>query len=246
MSLWNKQINSIRYENTTNFIAPVNQFFSQYSQDRSLESCIFKGHKNGIFMDIGAHDGVNLNNTIYFEKNHNWTGFNIEPISSVYNNLLTNRPNCININCAVSNTDGDSEFICNSGYTEMLSGLKSAYDPRHLKRIEDENKRTGATSETILVPTRRIETICDQYNIKQIHYLSIDVEGGELNVLESINYDKVFIDVIGFEDNYKDIAHIPVAFLKEKGYIQLSNHIADIFMIHKDSIFIENCRNLLQ
>ena len=245
MSHWNYQTGNRRYENTSGFVAAPSQFFSQYNQDRSLESCVFKGYTNGVFMDVGAHDGVDLNNTLYFERTRNWSGINIEPIASVYKRLLTNRPTSININCAVSNIDGNSEFVCNSGYTEMLSGLKDEYDARHIDRINGENRTTGAISTTITVITKRIETICDEHAIRRIHYLSIDVEGGELKVLQSIDYSKVFIDVIGFENNYHDTAHIPIEYLKGKGYLQLADHTADIFMIHKDSEFIDNCRDLL-
>jgi hypothetical protein len=55
-------------------------YYSQDKQDKFLEENIFKGYKNGIFIDVGAHDGVNLNNTLYFESNNNWSGINIEPI----------------------------------------------------------------------------------------------------------------------------------------------------------------------
>ena len=41
-------------------------FKSQYSQDEFLENNVFKGFKNGVFMDIGAHDGITINNTLYF------------------------------------------------------------------------------------------------------------------------------------------------------------------------------------
>lgn len=234
---WNLQHYNRRYENQISFNAPANQFFSQYNQDRTLENCIFKGYKNGVFMDIGAHDGVDINNTLYFEKNNEWTGVNVEPLKKVYNRLVTNRPKCININCAINDTVGTAEFISNTGYTEMLSGLKTEFDPRHLKRINDENRDKKASSETITINTKRIETICDEYNIKHINYLSIDVEGGEMKVLQSINFDKVFIDVIGFENNFPDIENIPINYLQEKGYIKLPNHVADIFMIHKDSKF---------
>ena len=245
MFQWNVQVHNRRYENTTFFHCPKEQFFSQYNQDRSLENCVFKGFQQGVFMDVGAHDGVDLNNTIYFEKNNNWKGINVEPIQKVYDRLITNRPNCININCAVSNEDGIAEFVSNTGYTEMLSGLKSQYDERHLQRIDNENKEKGSYSEVISINTKRIESICNEHNIKHIHYLSIDVEGGELNVLKSIHFDKVFIDVIGFENNYNDIANEPIEYLIEKGYIKLPEHVADIFMIHKDSIFMKNVLDIL-
>ena len=240
MNQWNNQCHCYRYEGSNNFEAQHNTFYSQYCQDRSLENCIFKGFKNGVFMDVGAHDGVDLNNTLFFEKTHGWNGVNVEPLNSVYNRLITNRPSCININCAVSNIDGKSEFISNNGYTKMLSGLKSEYDERHLQRIESELQSMGGKSETILIDTMRIETICQKNDIKHIHYLSIDVEGGEMKVLESINFDKVFIDVIGFENNYSDTENIPIDYLSSYGYIKLPNHVADIFMIHRNSQFLQN------
>tara|TARA_Y100000389_G_scaffold196763_1_gene230225 strand:- start:4580 stop:4849 length:270 start_codon:yes stop_codon:yes gene_type:complete len=83
------------------------------------------------FVDVGAHDGVSFNNTLYFEKKNNWRGINIEPIKKVYDKLVINRSNCVNINCAVCNYDGETEFICNTGYTEMISGIKETFDPRH-------------------------------------------------------------------------------------------------------------------
>lgn len=243
MNNWNIQNYNQRYENQSYFNSNINQFYSQYNQDRSLENCIFKGFKNGIFMDIGAHDGVDLNNTLFFEKTHNWKGINVEPIKSVYERLITNRPNCININCAVSNYDGKSEFLCVEGYSEMLSGLKNEYDKRHINRIYGEIEKFGGKANTILVDTKKIETICEENNINHIHYLSIDVEGGEMKVIKSINFDKVFIDVIAFENNYHDLQNIPIDYLKEKGYIQLPNHISDIFMINKNSVFLQNIFN---
>ena len=211
-------------------------FNSQDKQDEYLETYIFKGYKNGIFMDIGAHDGISINNTLYFEKYNNWKGINVEPIKQVYDKLIINRPNCININCAISNNNGIAEFICNTGYTEMISGLKNNYDSRHLQRLQNENEQMGSTTEIIIVETKKIETICDEHNIKHINYLSIDVEGGEFEVIKSINFDKIFIDVIGFENNYNDVSIPIIKFLENKNYYIIHKSM-DIFMINKDSIF---------
>jgi len=176
MNNWGIQNHNHRYEGSTHFNANPNQFYSQYNQDRSLENCIFKGHKY-------------------------------------------------------------AEFLCNVGYTEMLSGLKTEYDIRHINRIQNETLRMGGENKIILVKTQTIETICTENNIDHINYLSIDVEGGEMKVIKSINFDKVFIDVIAFENNYHDTQHIPTDYLKSKGYIKLPDHAADVFMIHKDSQF---------
>ena len=54
-------------------------FYSQCGQDRFLNDNIFKGFKNGTFVDVGAHDGRTFNNTLFFEQLHGWSGINIEP-----------------------------------------------------------------------------------------------------------------------------------------------------------------------
>ena len=212
-------------------------FHSQDRQDSYLENNVFKGFKNGFFMDIGAHDGISINNTLYFEQTHGWTGINVEVIGSVFDKLVINRPSNININCAVSNSDGVADFILNQGYTEMISGLKEHFDPRHSARLQRELTQRGGNSEVIKVNTKRIETICDEHAVKHIHYLSIDVEGAEFEVIKSINFDKVYIDVIGFENNYADSSIPIVLYLESKGYKKI-HQCTDIFMIHQTSQFV--------
>lgn len=211
-------------------------YFSQCEQDKYLEENVFKGYKGGIFVDVGAHDGISINNTLYFEKNHEWRGINIEPIKSVYDKLVINRPNSININCAVCNNDGETEFFCNTGYTEMISGIKNMFDQRHFDRLQRENRAMGANTEIIRVKTKKLETIFDENNITHINYLSIDVEGAEFEVIKSINFDKVFIDVIDFENNYDDVSFPIIRYLEDKGYVMIKKY-TDIFMVHKQSIF---------
>ena len=211
-------------------------FNSQFNQDMYLENQVFKGFKNGVYVDVGAHDGITINNTLYFEKHNNWTGINIEPIKTVFDTLIINRPNSINLNCAVYNIDGETDFYKNTGYTEMLSGIKDTFYYRHLERLNNENIQMGSTTETIRVTTRRLESIFDENGIRHVNYLSIDVEGAEFEVIKSINFDKVFIDVIGFEDNYADTSSPIVEYLQNKNYIVINNSV-DIFMINKRSNF---------
>jgi hypothetical protein len=130
-------------------------FHSQDKQDFYLETKVFKGYKNGFYVDVGAHDGVSINNTLYFEKNNNWNGINIEPIKTVFDKLVVNRPNNINLNCAVCNNDGETDFFCNTGHTEMISGIKNTFDPRHLQRLRNENNQHGSTTKLVKVITKK-------------------------------------------------------------------------------------------
>ena len=215
-------------------------FYSQDKQDSYLETNVFKGYKNGFYVDVGAHDGVSFNNTLYFEKNNNWTGINIEPIKSVFDKLVINRSDNINLNYAICNNDGETEFYCNTNYTEMISGIKDTFHSKHLERLERENKKMGSTTEVIKVNTRKLETIFDENKVSHIQYLSIDVEGAEFEVIKSINFDKVFIDVIGFENNYNDASIPIIEYLQNKNFVFFHESTLDIFMINKSSIFFKN------
>lgn len=215
----------------------MSMYHSQDRQDQFLHTMIFKDFTEGLYVDVGAHDGVKFNNTLFFHKKKNWFGVNIEPIPKVFEKLVKNRPNDLNLNIAIDKTGGFKEFILNTGYTEMLSGLKEHYDPRHKDRLKNELKNKGGTSETIKVETMPLSKVFSDNNITEIMYLSVDVEGGEKSVIESIDFSKVFIDVIGFENNYNDNSNPIVQYLQKLGYIQLPYNGLDIMMIHENSYF---------
>ena len=123
----------------------------------------------------------------------------------------------------------------------MLSGLAKTYDPRHHMRLQREQIEFGGCSKYILVETKKLSTICMENNIEKVNYLSIDVEGAEFEVIKSIDFDKVFIDVIEFENNYNDSnTHQIVEYLANKGYMIIPHQTLDIFMIHRNSEFFKN------
>ena len=212
--------------------------FSQIGQDKFLNDNIFKNFKDGFFVDIGAHDGILFSNTYFFEKNLNWTGICIEANPIVYNHLQENRKNSINLNIAIDNKDSECTFLVNHGYTEMLSGIKEYYDNRHLERIKREQEQYGGYSEEIKIETLKLQSVFNKHNISHVHYLSIDIEGGEKECIESIDFNNIFIDIINFENNYPDTGLEIINFLQNKGYELLDfEDKQDIMMINKKSQF---------
>lgn len=175
------------------------EYYSQFGQDKFLYENFFKNKFDGFFMDIGAHDGVTGNNTYFFEK-LGWSGVCIEPIPDVFNKLKNNR-NCAVIEAALSEATGVEDFLVLEGYTEMLSGIIKNYDPRHLARIQSELNSMGGKKQVISCKTIRI----DDLNLPSIiDYVSIDVEGSELKILETIDFNKYQINFMSIENNYED------------------------------------------
>jgi FkbM family methyltransferase len=222
----------------------VMTYYSQHRQDEYLFKNFFYDTYDGVFVDVGAHDGVDLNNTLFFENTLNWKGISIEPIPSVFEKLKVNRPKSITLNYAISDVESDeTPFLVGIGYTEMLSGLLKSYDPRHLHRMEHENQLHGSKKEIISVKTKRLDTIFDEYNVTHIHYLSVDTEGAELDTIKSIDFNKVFIDIINFENNYGDTGESVVAYLLQKGY-EVFKYGQEVFMIHSQSKYKEKYRGI--
>ena len=87
--------------------------------------------------------------------------------------------------------------IC--GYGEMLSGFGREEVAEHTI------KKHGGNYEIIKVPVFRLETILIKYNINHIDFCSIDVEGNELNVVKSVDFDKFSHQVRA--TNRKDLEH---------------------------------------
>lgn len=121
----------------------------------------------------------------------------------------------------------------------MLSGIKSSYHSSHFERLNNELNQFGGESIIKLVTTNTLKTIYNIHKINHINYLSVDVEGNEFNVLNSIDFNNIFIDVIGFEDNYPDTTKINIEFLEKNNYLYIGR-FGDIIMIHKNSKFINN------
>jgi FkbM family methyltransferase len=192
------------------------QFHGQLLQDKFVWEVFFAGKKDGTYLDVGANDGVDLSNTKFFDD-IGWKGICVEPMPEVYKKLCANRPNAINVFGAAFHKNGTEKFRVNTGWTSALSGLESSYDPKHISRIERELKEYGGSTEVIDVPTFTLTSLLEQHNMTHIDYMSLDVEGGEMGVLQGIDFDKIKILVITIEDNYND-EHRYDQFLIPKGY----------------------------
>ena len=192
-----------------------NFYQSQYQQDRILNETYFKNKVGGVFVDIGAHDGKTLSNTFFFEKALNWSGLCIEPLPKVFEQLKQNR-SCILIEGAAWKEDTTKKFKIIEGYPEMLSGFVDNYTEAHKKRIDDEIIQMGGKSVEVDIKCCSVTKLLLENNLTNIDFLSIDVEGSELDILESVDFNKIKIDIILAENNYQD-SKLSL-FLKTKGY----------------------------
>jgi FkbM family methyltransferase len=190
----------------------------------------FKDKKDGIFIDVGASDGLTWSNSLTLEVNYNWTGLCIEPHPSAFKKLIECRTNkCLN--CAVSKTEGVVDFLVIEGYAEMLSGLVDCYDQRHVERIRREVDTHGDKINVVKIDSIPLTKILNSNNIKRVDYLSVDTEGSEISVMDSIDLSQLDINLISLECNY-DLEELN-SYMNNKGYKFLQKICCDAFYTKK-------------
>ena len=173
------------------------RYFSQAGQDRYLDERIFKNKRNGTFVEIGAYDGWEGSNCVYFEKALDWTGLVVEASPRLVRQIGETRSVRV-VQAAVSDLDGTAEFLdVTSGMTQM-GGLIEHYPAGELESIRRNERHAEAV---VTVPATRLDTLLRAHGMKQIDYCSIDVEGAELAVLRSLDFDEFDITALTIENN---------------------------------------------
>lgn len=198
-------------------------YFSQYGQDKFVSN-LLKHKKNGYFVDIGANDGVTFSNSIYFEKVLGWNGLAIEPQDNIFKKLVESR-NCSFYNGCISDKSKYVEFVHIEDGPDMLSGVLDTYDERHIERIEETIKKHGGSKSIKKIPARTLNDICNENKVEVIDFLSIDTEGGELDILKSIDFTTLKINVITVENNYNDMSFY--RYMKSKGFRLIAKIVTD-------------------
>ena len=156
---------------------------------------ILKHKKNGFFIEAGAYDGEAFSNTLFFEIERNWTGLLIEPVPSIYRDLLTKNRNAYAINACIGDNKPSVQMF---NILHVLSGRDDQMSLDHRKRLISESKGKNTVA---LIPCFPLSTILKAININHIDYFSLDVEGGELSIIDSIKYNEVFINIFTIESS---------------------------------------------
>lgn len=208
-----------------------NREFGLNGLDSKVISAI--GKRNGYYIEIGANDGILQSNTLQLELFHGWRGVLIEPVKSTFTKLRRNRNRLRNHleRAACVSFDYKDEFVelIYSGLMTTASQLESDIDdPQSHAQSGVEfikpSEKAGAL-QRILVPACTMTAVLRRARSPQhIDFLSLDVEGAELEVLKGIDFSHYTIDWILVES--RNLARIS-NFLESQGYTihsQLSGH----------------------
>jgi len=165
-------------------------YVSENGQDIFLLNGPFRGVKNGVFVDIGAYDGVECSNTYVLEKSLGWKGVCFEPQPQIFKKLKDNR-GCLCVEAAAAEKDGVAEFhVMQDPYWDKGSSLAElGVLPKHLQRS------------VLQVRTVDVAKFLVEKKLCKIDYLSIDTEGGELKIFLHIHGRGIHPQVVSLEKN---------------------------------------------
>jgi len=163
--------------------------FARNKIDETLESLM--PYQNGFFVELGAHDGALASNSYYFELKKNWRGVLVEPCPNLYLKCLKRRGknNFVYHNACVP-FDYKEKFVHMkySDSTTVSDNLDlDIYDrEQHISKVRNREKNFlfGAESATLNSLLEK------SYAPPLIDFLSLDVEGAELDVLKGINFSQ--------------------------------------------------------
>jgi FkbM family methyltransferase len=207
-------------------------FHGQADQD-VLAYLYFKGKREGFFLDMGAYDGITYSNTYVLEQ-LGWKGVCVEPLPDMFAQLRRNR-SCDCYNLAISDESlEDADFIRALG-VETLSGLESKMAGTHKDWILREN----GVVERIKVKTSTFGELMSRYpGISAVDFLSLDVEGAELNILKSIDFNAYRFGLIAIEsvDETPGEAERLKTFMREKAYEVLLDVGLDLLFVPADRV----------
>lgn len=169
-----------------------------YAQNREdvILAAFFDEDEKGFYVDIGANHPTEDSVTKYF-YDRGWTGINIEPNKRQYDLLAAERPNDINLKVGISDKPGKLKlriYDKGDGLSTFSEEMKGDYEV-HTSYFTDKYHE-----DTVEVTT--LSAVLAANNVTKIHFLKVDVEGYEYEVLKSNDWKKYRPEVICIEANH--------------------------------------------
>lgn len=166
---------------------------------------------NHTVVEMGANDGLHMSNSYFFSKTLGWRALLVEGNPEVYARIGKHRPEAERVNALVGNPklfppDGRAPFFSfyrpgdsqkRTGGLDWETGLSGIPDPnastvalRSVANAQRAAARFGVAFRQLRLDVVRFSSLLSRHGIGKIDVLFLDVEGAELSVLQTLNFQK--------------------------------------------------------
>lgn len=187
--------------------------YSQEGEDMILKR-LLEGQETGFYIDVGAHHPQRFSNTYFFYK-MGWRGINIDAMPGSMTSFKRLRPRDINIEKPVSDQKQTLTYYAfnEPALNSFSKELADVYISKGFRLIFQKKLETSTLEEILNANLPENQTI---------DFLSVDVEGLDLKVLHSNNWDRyspkfVLVEILNSSFAELDKSELAV-FMKSKGY----------------------------
>lgn len=184
-------------------------FYSQQNEDKYvLQKLLKEKIEDGVYLEVGAMDGVTYSNTKTLQDYFGFNGILIEAVENLYKKLIVNRPNDKCYNFAVSNTDQNSiDYIGDNAVAGIFDTINTDLNvcPKNWEKYS--------------VKTQKLKNIIKSSGFEYIDFMFIDVEGGECELLKSFDFNfPVFCIIIEAFSEHKEKNKCFIDILKNNNF----------------------------
>jgi hypothetical protein len=192
-------------------------FYSQMGQDKWVSERVFPGVKNGFFLDVGSGDGTFLSNTKALEQK-GWTGICIDP----FPRNMQDRSCQIFKEVVFSEAGERVKFWAADEWGRIID-----------ESVEMKDRMRTYTAPIVEYTTVTLGDILERAKAPRfIHYVSLDVEGPELQALKGFPFDKYQIGALTVEHNYIEPKRSEIkALMESHGYKRVHTSDRDDFYL---------------
>ena len=219
----------------------------------------FWGVQNGIAMEIGALDGseATLSQTRLFERDLNWRRVLVEGSPIHRKNLKEKNPNSFSVDAPICETEREVHYMTREfvgGIVEFMDEpFVKVFHPKILDYLSSKSLKFEAlqaftsqewkdmiavTYNTTMVTIMCVplSTVLRRAHVHKVNFFMLDVEGGEFQILESINFKWVKFDVLSGETTSRSpgFRQKIVDYLTARDYVFVARVQRNSWFIHKD------------
>ncbi|MGZ5135256.1 MAG: FkbM family methyltransferase [Flavitalea sp.] len=207
------------------FLRYTQRSYSQAGEDLIL-NFLLGGRDKGFYIDIGANNPYEQSNTHFFYEK-GWNGINIDALPGSMKKFNKARPRDINLEIPISDQPGVLTYYMfePSFYNSFREEQATVYQKFYVGKKD--------------IETTTLSAVLDLYcSTKKIDFMTIDVEGWDLPVLKSNNWNRFRPDIIVIEV-FNPVKNPPSEtetgrYLASQGYYSYCNSPTNAFFVEAE------------